>query len=238
MHTHRGGRGALGDGGRRAAQYDEEPEDKRGQHGHWRQSNHPYQQGDCRINHVFYAGKADHDWECRYRKQALSNYARYGSQSPNWLLEEKMDRIDHALLVELDADPRCSTAELARRVELSVPTVRERLRRLHEQRVIRGYHLDVDPAALGYPVSAFVRVRPGPGQLPKIAALAQSLPEVSECHRITGEDCFLLRVHATGIDTFEQTLDLFLLYGQTTTSIVQSTPVPPRTPGLPAPPTG
>jgi len=148
-----------------------------------------------------------------------------------------MDRIDHALLVALDADPRLGMAELARRVEVSVPTARDRVRRLQERGVIRGYRLDVDPAALGYPVSAFVRVRPGPGQLPKIAALAASLPQVSECHRITGEDCFLLRVHATGIDTFEEVLDRFLLHGQTTTSIVQSTPVPPRTPGLPTPST-
>lgn len=147
-----------------------------------------------------------------------------------------MDRIDRRLLFELDDDPRLSTAELSRRIEVSVPTVRERLRRLHEQRVIRGYRLDIDPAALGYPVSAFVRVRPGPGQLSKIAELAAELPEVSECHRITGEDCFLLRVHATGIDTFEQTLDKFLLYGQTATSIVQSTTVAPRNPGLPKPP--
>ena len=143
-----------------------------------------------------------------------------------------MDHLDRRLLIELDRDPRLSTAELSRRVEVSVPTVRERLRRLQEQHVIRGYRLDIDPAALGYPVSAFVRVRPGPGQLPKIAKLAQQLPQVSECHRITGEDCFLLRVHATGIDTFENTLDQFLLYGQTTTSIVQSTIVEPRTPGL------
>lgn len=146
-----------------------------------------------------------------------------------------MDQIDHRLLVELDDDPRLSTAELSRRLKVSVPTIRERLRRLHEQQVIRGYRLDIDPAALGYPVSAFLRVRPGPGQLAKIVKLAQELPEVSECHRITGEDCFLLRVHATGIDTFEQTLDKFLLYGQTTTSIVQSTAVAPRTPGLPKP---
>jgi Lrp/AsnC family transcriptional regulator, leucine-responsive regulatory protein len=144
----------------------------------------------------------------------------------------KMDAVDRAVLAELDADPRLPTAELARRIEVSVPTARDRLRRLQESGVIRGYRLDVDPAALGYPVAAFVRVRPGPGQLPKIAELAQSLPQVSECHRITGEDCFLIKVHAADVGSFEEVLDRFLLYGQTTTSIVQSTPVPPRTPGL------
>jgi Lrp/AsnC family transcriptional regulator, leucine-responsive regulatory protein len=144
----------------------------------------------------------------------------------------KMDAVDRAVLTELAADPRLPTAELARRVEVSVPTARDRLRRLQESGVIRGYRLDVDPAALGYPVAAFVRVRPGPGQLPKIAELARSLPQVSECHRITGEDCFLIKVHAADVGSFEEILDRFLLHGQTTTSIIQSTPVPPRTPGL------
>lgn len=146
-----------------------------------------------------------------------------------------MDAVDRAILAELDADPRLSMAELSRRVRVSVPTARERVRRLHEQRVIRGYRLDVDPAALGLPVAAFVRVRPGPGQLPKIIELVRSLPQVSECHRITGEDCFLIKVHARDITAFEEVLDTFLRHGQTTTSIVQSTPVPPRTPGLGGP---
>jgi Lrp/AsnC family leucine-responsive transcriptional regulator len=145
---------------------------------------------------------------------------------------EEVDAVDRAVLAELNADPRLSMAELARRVEVSVPTARDRVRRLQEARVIRGFRLDVDPAALGYPVAAFVRVRPGPGQLPKIVELARSLPQVSECHRITGEDCFLIKVHATDLNTFEEVLDRFLLHGQTTTSIIQSTPVPPRTPGL------
>lgn len=143
-----------------------------------------------------------------------------------------MDPVDRALLKELNADPRLPTAELARRIEVSVPTARDRLRRLQESGVIRGYRLDVDPAALGYPVAAFVSVKPGPGQLPKIAELARSMPQVSECHRVTGEDCFLMKIHAPDISSFEDVLDRFLLYGQTTTSIVQSTPVPPRNPGL------
>ena len=142
----------------------------------------------------------------------------------------QIDALDRAILAQLDASPRMPTAELARRVDVSVPTARERLRRLEEGGVIRGYRLDVNPAAFGLPVAAFVRVRPGPGQLSRIADLAKALPQVSECHRITGEDCFLMKIHATDLATFEDVLDQFLLYGQTTTSIIQSTPVPPRTP--------
>jgi Lrp/AsnC family leucine-responsive transcriptional regulator len=78
-----------------------------------------------------------------------------------------------------------------------------------------------------------VRVKPGPGQLMKIAELAASMPEVVECHRITGEDCFLAKVYVSGIDQLETVLDRFLLYGQTVSSIVQSSPVPARTVPLP-----
>ena len=94
--------------------------------------------------------------------------------------------------------------------------------------MIAGYRVELDPAALGYPVAAFVRVRPAPGRLPKVAALAAEMEEVTECHRITGEDCFLLKVHVPSIDELDGVLDRLLAHGQTTTSIVQSTPVPRR----------
>jgi len=82
-------------------------------------------------------------------------------------------------------------------------------------------------------VTALVRIRPGPGQLPKIAQAAQETAQVVECHRITGEDCFLLKVHAPSIGELEEILDRFLLFGQTTSSIVVSTPVPLRPLPLP-----
>jgi Lrp/AsnC family leucine-responsive transcriptional regulator len=138
-----------------------------------------------------------------------------------------------ALLALLRENPRLGISELARRVGMSAPAMRERVQRLEEAGIIRGYRLELDPAALGYPVSAYVRVRPAPGQLPKIAELARSLPEIVECHRVTGEDCFVLRVYLPSIDALDGMLDRFLAYGQTTTSIIQSTPVPLR--GLPLP---
>ena len=130
-----------------------------------------------------------------------------------------------ALLVD---DPRKSVSELARGVGMSAPATRERIQRLQEAGVIGGCRLELDPAALGYPIAAFIRVRPMPGKLPKIAELAVSLPQVVECHRITGEDCFILKVGLDSLDNLDVILDQFLVYGQTTTSIVQSTPVPPR----------
>jgi Lrp/AsnC family leucine-responsive transcriptional regulator len=144
-----------------------------------------------------------------------------------------LDEVNVRLLTELAADPRQSMSELARRVGMSAPAVTERVSRLEAAGVIRGWRLDVDPAAVGLPVSAWVRIRPGPGQLPRLAELAAATPEVTECHRITGEDCFLMRVYVPRIDDLEAVLDRFLLYGQTTSSIIVSSPVPPRPVPLP-----
>src|SRR3990170_1473153 len=137
------------------------------------------------------------------------------------------------LLGLLQSDPRMSISELSRRVGLSAPAVKERVTRLEEAGIISGYRLDLNPKALGFPVMAFVRIRPMPGQLPKIIALAQAMPEVSECHRITGEDCFILKVHIDALENLDLVLDRFLAFGQTTTSIIQSSPVAPRGPPLP-----
>jgi Lrp/AsnC family transcriptional regulator, leucine-responsive regulatory protein len=115
---------------------------------------------------------------------------------------------------------------------MSAPSVRERLTRLEEAGVIRGYRLDLDPAALGWPITAYVRIRPMPGQLAKIAELAASIPQVAECHRITGEDCFVLKVYLATIESMDGILDRFLAFGQMTTSLVQSSPVPLRRPPL------
>ena len=116
---------------------------------------------------------------------------------------------------------------------MSSPAVTERVRRLEEAEVIRGYRLDLNPAALGLPIAVYVRVRPNPGQLPKIAELAQQIPEIVECHRVTGEDCFVLKAHIPAIDQLDRLLDAFLMYGSTTTSIIQSSPVPLRSMPLP-----
>jgi Lrp/AsnC family leucine-responsive transcriptional regulator len=146
-----------------------------------------------------------------------------------------LDAVNLRLLSELQDDPRMSMSELARRVGMSGPAVTERVQRLEAAGVIVGYRMDIDPAALGMPIAALVRIRPGPGQLAKIAQAAQETAQVVECHRITGEDCFLLKVHAPSIGELEEILDGFLLFGQTTTSIVVSTPVPARPLLLPTP---
>ncbi len=132
------------------------------------------------------------------------------------------------LLGELQSDARLSQAELGRRVALSPPAVAERLARLEREGVIAGYHADVDPRALGYAFAAVLRMRPAPRQIPAVADVARATPEVVECHRVTGEDCFYMKLHVRSVEHLEEVIDRFTPYGQTTTSIVQSSPVPRR----------
>jgi Lrp/AsnC family leucine-responsive transcriptional regulator len=132
------------------------------------------------------------------------------------------------LLRLLQKNPRAPISQLARKIGMSNPAVKERVLRLKESGILSGFRLDLNAEELGYHVMAFVRMRPLPGHLNRVAELAQSIPEVTECHRITGEDCFIMKVHLKEISNLDRILDRFLAHGQTTTSIVQSSPVPPR----------
>jgi len=138
------------------------------------------------------------------------------------------DETNRRILEELQTDARLTMAELGRRVSLSPPAVGERVQRLERAGVITGYHAIVDPKAIGFPLAAVVRVRPASRQLHKIPEVAREIPEVVECYRITGEDCFFVKLHLRAMEDLEPILDRFVLYGQTTTSIVHSAPVGPR----------
>jgi len=139
-----------------------------------------------------------------------------------------LDATNLRLLAELQEDARISQAELGRRVGLSAPAVAERLSRLEREGTVTGYRADVDPRALGFALAAIIRVRPAPRQIPKVADVAQATPEVVECHRVTGEDCFYMKVHVRSVEHLEEVIDRFTPYGQTTTSIIQSSPVKAR----------
>jgi Lrp/AsnC family leucine-responsive transcriptional regulator len=148
--------------------------------------------------------------------------------------EALLDAVDRRIVAELQAAPRLRVAELSRRIGLSGPAVADRLRRLEESGTL-SYRTEVDPRALGYTICAIIRISPAGGGLRLIPGIAREVPNVTECYRITGEDCYFMKVYLRSIDDLEPILDLFTPHGRTTTSIVHSAPVPPRPLPVPGP---
>ena len=139
-----------------------------------------------------------------------------------------VDSVDRQLLQALGANARTSNADLARLVGLSAPSVAERIKRLEEAGIIAGYTTVVHMQALGYPIAAWLRVRPVPGELQRVADILRSLPEIIECDRITGDDCFIAKAHVKSVGDLEQLIDQIIPFAMTNTSIIQSSPVPRR----------
>jgi len=110
-----------------------------------------------------------------------------------------LDEVDRRILAELQAEGRMTNVELARRVDLSAPPCLRRVRRLEEAGVIRGYHADLDPVALGWEITFFALVgleSQKEGVLRDFETMVADWPEVRECHMIRGGGDFLLRLVA------------------------------------------
>lgn len=139
-----------------------------------------------------------------------------------------MDEIDKGIIKELQEDARTSFAELGRRVGLTTPAVIERVRKLEDAGIITGYRAVIDPAKVGLPITAFVRMSITGVDYSHIIEVAESSAEVLECHRGTGGDSFIMKVAVASVDHLQQVIDRLVPYGITTTTIVLSSPVKRR----------
>jgi Lrp/AsnC family transcriptional regulator, leucine-responsive regulatory protein len=143
-----------------------------------------------------------------------------------------VDAVDKKLIDALSANARRSMRDLAGLAGMSAPSVADRVRRLEDLGLLRGYTVDLDLKVMGYPLQALVRVKPLPGQLHMVERMIQEMPECVECDKVTGEDCYILRLCLRSIDQLDPMLDRLHDKAETNTSIVKSSPVPRRAPPL------
>jgi Lrp/AsnC family transcriptional regulator, leucine-responsive regulatory protein len=141
-----------------------------------------------------------------------------------------IDAVDTRVLKALAEDARISVADIARIVGLSAPSVSERIRRLEESGVIEGYTVRINAPGIGLPIAAWLRVRPLPGELAHVADILRDLPEIVECDRVTGDDCFIAKAHVRSMEHLEKIIDRIIPFAMTNTSIIQSSPVGRRLP--------
>ncbi|MEZ2131966.1 MULTISPECIES: Lrp/AsnC family transcriptional regulator [unclassified Sinorhizobium] len=143
-----------------------------------------------------------------------------------------LDSVDQRILEALATNARMSLKELAQAADLSSPSAAERLRRLEERGVIDAFTIDIDPAAIGYPLQAIVRVRPLPGQLHVVERIIQETPEFIECDKVTGDDCFIARLVVRSMGELDGILDKVAERAETNTSMIKASPVKRRLPPL------
>jgi Lrp/AsnC family leucine-responsive transcriptional regulator len=141
-----------------------------------------------------------------------------------------LNNVDQRILETLLKDARISLKELGQQVGLSSPSVSERLHRLEERGVIRGFTVDIDPQALGYQMQAIVRIRPLPGKLQIVQKLIEDTPEFCECDKVTGEDCYIARLFVRSIAELDQVIDRIADKAETNTAIVKAQPIKRRPP--------
>jgi Lrp/AsnC family transcriptional regulator, leucine-responsive regulatory protein len=145
------------------------------------------------------------------------------------LRNERVDEIDWAIIVALQENARLSMAALGREVGLSAPAATERVRRLEQQKIIRAYRAEIDLDRVGLNVQAIVRIKAGGHDLDKATRSLCAFPEVFECYRGTGGDCFVLRIAVSDIKELQKFLDRIAPFGDLTTSVILSTPLTRKT---------
>ena len=139
-----------------------------------------------------------------------------------------LDGIDTKLIEILYDNARTPVSELARIVGMTAPSVNERLKRLEESGVISGYRVDINPVALGYSLMAIVRMRQLPGKMKALEAQINLIPEIVECDKVTGDDCYIARLYLKDISELDPILDSISELADTNTAIVKSTPIKRR----------
>lgn len=133
----------------------------------------------------------------------------------------EFDAMDGKILDILQADARTTLAEIGRRIHMSQPAVAERVRRMEAAGVITGYHARINPAALGYGITAFIRVAKRSHETP-VEVVAAQVPEIIECHSITGDDCSIVKVVAPSVAELEKVIVQLTRCGVTSTSLILS----------------
>ncbi|PLQ00643.1 Lrp/AsnC family transcriptional regulator [Cupriavidus pauculus] len=143
-----------------------------------------------------------------------------------------LDDTDRRILALLQQDARMPVKALAEQVGLSSPGASERLRRLEDRGVIRGFTVDVEPRTLGFSMQAIVRIKPLPGKLQAVQKLIEGIPEFAECDKVTGDDCFIGRLYLRSIEHLDHILEQITEMAETSSAIVKSQPVKRRLPPL------
>ncbi|MGK7913681.1 MAG: Lrp/AsnC family transcriptional regulator [Synechococcus sp.] len=139
-----------------------------------------------------------------------------------------IDDIGWQLLSDLQLNARLPFAELGRRVGLSLPAVADRVRRMEEAGIIKGYRAEVSAEHIGLPFIVFIQLQTDDSHYPKFLTQVEHMPEILECHQVAGVDSFIMKAAVGSKDHLAKIIGSLSSFGHTSTSLVLSTPVSAR----------
>lgn len=148
-----------------------------------------------------------------------------GFSGMDFQYEKLLDQIGLKILSVLEENARTPLSRIGDKVGLSAPAVAERMRKMEEAGVIKGYHARIAPEAVGRSVSAFINLTTGPRNYPAVKALAADMDQITSCHHISGGASFIIRVLVKDLPALESVVERLSPFGQTKTAIVLSTSV-------------
>lgn len=145
-------------------------------------------------------------------------------------IASEFDETGRNILAILQREGRIGFSELGRRVGLSAPAVAERVRRMEDAGLIVGWRAVVDRKRLGWGITAFMRITCAGEKYQAVHRLANDLPEVIDCHHVTGEDCFYVKLAVASVDHLEKVIERFRDLGRTVSAVALSTIVEDKPP--------
>lgn len=136
-----------------------------------------------------------------------------------------MDKINYKILELLQADGRMTVLKLSKELNLSRPSVTERLKKLQDSRIIEGFTAKILPEAIGKKIMVIIQVSDVKCPCRKFEELIRQEPDILECHRITGVSSYIMKAAVSSMKHVEKLVDRLIPFAHINTSVVMSSPV-------------
>lgn len=131
-----------------------------------------------------------------------------------------VDRLNWLILTELQKNARVPLKEIAKKVGLSSPAVSERIQKMEDYGIIKGYHTKIDLEQIGYPLCVVISIKIRFGQVERFIDYIKTVPEIATCTKLTGEDCMQMQGFVKNPKHLEELNMRLVKYGELKTSLV------------------
>jgi len=139
-----------------------------------------------------------------------------------------IDKLNWKILEELQSNARASLTDISKKIKLSSPSVAERIQKMEELGIINGYTVKIDMEKLGYSLGVYISIKIRFGQVQNFGKYIKSVPEICECHKLTGHDCMLMKGYVKNPKHLEDLNERLTVYGELTTSLILNSIVSER----------